>query len=177
MAFIRYTTVEDKRYYQVVRSYREGGKPRQKVLCHLGVHDSLERAIEHEKRKEAAQRSAAAALRKKAKQIYDAGAAGSRPFSEAYINARQEEWRGEETNNDSYYDARYLRQKRWIQGYFTEWKPAMDFQDFLLILELIRRKENLGKSHRAKLNKLTEIQQRYGDLKYKGTGSNLDRPD
>jgi DNA-binding XRE family transcriptional regulator len=34
-----------KHYYQLVRNYREGGKHRQKVLCHLGVHDSIEAAI------------------------------------------------------------------------------------------------------------------------------------
>ena len=45
MAFIRYKTVKGKRYYQVVRNYREDGQHRQEVLAHLGVHDSIEAAM------------------------------------------------------------------------------------------------------------------------------------
>ena len=32
-------------YYQLVRSYREGGKVIQEVLVHLGVHESPEDAL------------------------------------------------------------------------------------------------------------------------------------
>jgi DNA-binding XRE family transcriptional regulator len=55
-----------KHYYQLVRNYREGGKHRQEVLCHLGVHDSIEAAIADKQRqvdhheKEAALREEAA---------------------------------------------------------------------------------------------------------------------
>ena len=45
MAFVRRKKMHGKHYYQLVRNYREGGKHRQKVLCHLGVHDSIEAAI------------------------------------------------------------------------------------------------------------------------------------
>src|SRR5215208_4278207 len=45
MAFVRYKTVKGRKYYQYVRNYREGGRHKQEVLCHLGPHDSLERAI------------------------------------------------------------------------------------------------------------------------------------
>jgi hypothetical protein len=51
MAFVRCKTVQGRKYYQVVRNYRENGKHHQEVLCHLGVHDSVEAAIEAEKRR------------------------------------------------------------------------------------------------------------------------------
>ncbi len=46
---MRHKVVKGKRYYQLVRNYREEGKHRQEVICHLGVHDSLDSAIEEEK--------------------------------------------------------------------------------------------------------------------------------
>jgi hypothetical protein len=49
MAFVRYKSVKGRKYYQYVRNYREGGRRKQEVLCHLGPHDSLEGAIDHAK--------------------------------------------------------------------------------------------------------------------------------
>jgi hypothetical protein len=46
VAFVRYKTVKGKKYYQIVRNYREDGKHKQEVLCHLGAHRSLEEAID-----------------------------------------------------------------------------------------------------------------------------------
>jgi hypothetical protein len=51
MAFVRYKTVKGKRYFQLVRNYRDNGKHRQEVLEHLGPHNSLEEAILAEKQK------------------------------------------------------------------------------------------------------------------------------
>ncbi len=48
MAFVRYKTVKGNKYYQYVRNYREGGRHKQEVLCHLGPHDSLDGAIDYE---------------------------------------------------------------------------------------------------------------------------------
>jgi transcriptional regulator with XRE-family HTH domain len=45
MAFVRRKKMGGKHYYQLVRNDRVAGKHRQKVLCHLGVHDSIEAAI------------------------------------------------------------------------------------------------------------------------------------
>jgi hypothetical protein len=45
MAFVRYKTVKGRKYYQYVRNYREGGRHKQEVLCHLGRYRSLEDAI------------------------------------------------------------------------------------------------------------------------------------
>ena len=50
MPFVRYKMVKGRRYYQLVRNYRENGKHRQQMLCHLGQHKSLDEAIDHEQR-------------------------------------------------------------------------------------------------------------------------------
>ena len=49
--FVRYKTLRGKKYYQLVRNYREWGKHRQEVLDHLGTCDSLEAAIAESQRK------------------------------------------------------------------------------------------------------------------------------
>ncbi len=52
MAFIRRKKVHGYTYHQAVRNYRDrDGKHRQEVLCHLGVHSSLEAAIDAERKK------------------------------------------------------------------------------------------------------------------------------
>lgn len=46
LAFVRYKKVNGKKYYQLVRNYRENGKHKQEVLYHLGPqYDSLEAVI------------------------------------------------------------------------------------------------------------------------------------
>jgi hypothetical protein len=52
MAFIRRKRVHQYEYYQAVRNYRDTeGQHRQEVLCHLGVHGSLDAAIAAEQEK------------------------------------------------------------------------------------------------------------------------------
>ncbi len=57
MVFVRRKKMGGKHYYQLVRNYREEGKHRQKVLCHLGIYDSIEAAIEGAKQKVALHRN------------------------------------------------------------------------------------------------------------------------
>src|SRR5215210_5412001 len=45
MSFVRRKKIHGNHYYQLVRNYREGGRHRQQVLCHLGIYDSVEGAI------------------------------------------------------------------------------------------------------------------------------------
>src|SRR5215203_3393767 len=45
MVFVRRKKMHGKHYYQLVRNDRVAGKHRQQVLCHLGVHDSIQAAI------------------------------------------------------------------------------------------------------------------------------------
>lgn len=62
MAFVRSKFVEGHTYYQLVHNYREAGKHRQKVLCHLGKHSSFALAIEDKSRDEEELRSKSAKL-------------------------------------------------------------------------------------------------------------------
>jgi hypothetical protein len=50
VAFIRRKKVHGYQYYQVVKNYRDGSNHRQKVLCHLGKHDSIKAAIAAEQK-------------------------------------------------------------------------------------------------------------------------------
>ena len=45
MAFVRTKQVGGKEYYQLVESRRVDGKPRQKVLMHLGTHATVDEAL------------------------------------------------------------------------------------------------------------------------------------
>jgi hypothetical protein len=45
LAFVRVKRVDGREYYQLVESRRVDGKPRQKVLMHLGQHASVEEAL------------------------------------------------------------------------------------------------------------------------------------
>jgi hypothetical protein len=72
VAFIRPKQVHGHTYYQAVRNYRDrDGKHRQQVLCHLGVHSSLEAAIDAERTKVKAHRRSAVLVRMRAKVLRD----------------------------------------------------------------------------------------------------------
>ena len=45
--FIRKSRGRDTTSYQLVRSYRDNGKPKQEVLVHLGEHTTVEDAMEN----------------------------------------------------------------------------------------------------------------------------------
>ena len=45
MAFVRIKRVDGGEYYQLVESRRVDGKPRQKVLVHLGHHKTVDEAL------------------------------------------------------------------------------------------------------------------------------------
>ena len=45
MAFVRRKRVDGGEYYQLVESRRVDGKPRQKVLVHLGHHQKVDDAL------------------------------------------------------------------------------------------------------------------------------------
>jgi hypothetical protein len=45
MAYVRTKRVGDREYYQLVESRRVEGKPRQKVLLHLGSHPTVNEAL------------------------------------------------------------------------------------------------------------------------------------
>jgi hypothetical protein len=45
MAFVRRKRVDSGEYYQLVESRRVNGRPRQKVLIHLGHHPTVDDAL------------------------------------------------------------------------------------------------------------------------------------
>jgi hypothetical protein len=45
VAFVRKKQVGGREYYQLVESHRVEGKPRQKVLMHLGHHRAVDEAL------------------------------------------------------------------------------------------------------------------------------------
>jgi hypothetical protein len=45
LAFVRIKKVDGREYYQLVESRRVDGKPRQKVLMHLGHHPTVDEAL------------------------------------------------------------------------------------------------------------------------------------
>jgi hypothetical protein len=68
VAFIRHKEVHGHKYYQAVRNYRDiDGKHHQQVLCHLGVHSSLEATIDSERTKVKVHRGCAVLRRMRAK--------------------------------------------------------------------------------------------------------------
>ena len=163
MVYIRQKAVSGKRYYQVVQSYRdEEGRPRQEVLCHLGVHSSIEEAIEHEKRSITARLREANKLRNMDHLMKEAHKnSGGQALSKAYIAGRQREWQQEKSQDGSLYEAHYERWKRYMKRYSPEWSPRVDWHYQQLICMLIPWEEARAKKHQAKLKKLLEIKQKY----------------
>jgi hypothetical protein len=47
MVFVRKKKVKGREYYQLVESRRVDGKPRQKVLLHLGKHATVDAALKN----------------------------------------------------------------------------------------------------------------------------------
>jgi hypothetical protein len=45
LAFVRIKRIDGREYYQLVESRRVDGKPRQKVLMHLGDHATVDDAL------------------------------------------------------------------------------------------------------------------------------------
>jgi len=48
--FVRTKLVKGIEYHYLVESYREDGKPRQRVLAYLGEHSTVKAALEHWRR-------------------------------------------------------------------------------------------------------------------------------
>jgi alkanesulfonate monooxygenase SsuD/methylene tetrahydromethanopterin reductase-like flavin-dependent oxidoreductase (luciferase family) len=72
VAFIRRKKVHGHHYYQAVRNYRDkNGKHRQEVLCHLGLHSSLDATIDAERKKAKVFQELALSHRTRAKHLRD----------------------------------------------------------------------------------------------------------
>jgi hypothetical protein len=72
VAFIRRKKMRGYEYYQAVHNYRDrDGRHRQKVLCHLGTHNSLEAAIAAKRKQIKIELKEASFHRKRATAIRD----------------------------------------------------------------------------------------------------------
>ena len=180
MAFVRHKTVKGKKYYQYVRNYREGGKHKQQVLCHLGTHDSLAGAIDYEKQSMLESLEAASSWEEEANstkaylfEFYGDDLLGKIPtFQEAY--SRWELF--QEGQRNSLFEVRdgFLFQPSWLTD--EEWKErsrqweereryeeglfdsVRDYHYAKLQTERYRR---YADDHRDKLNRFTRVQQEY----------------
>lgn len=166
MAFIRSKTVGGKKYYQLVRNYRDAGRHRQEVLCHLGRNDSIEAAIAEVSREEARLREEEYKHRRTAEEMkIDIPIMFGMKFGTVLP-----------TSFEAYQRRRAVleRYNYWIeQPYSTEQMNGLtsceaEF-DFLQEAELYHRElwlakrcEKQAKALRARLEKLRRCQKEYG---------------
>jgi hypothetical protein len=127
MAFIRYKMVKGRKYYYLVRNYREKGKHRQQVLCYLGQHKSLDEAIDYEKdmvsgllRSEAAHAQEAASTKAYLFEFYGDRVTDKRPS----LNDAYSEW-------DTFCKERYASFYEYRRGflYIESFYPKRPFID------------------------------------------------
>jgi hypothetical protein len=173
MAFVRRKKMHGKHYYQLVRNYRQGGMHRQEVLCHLGVHDSIEGAIEGAKQKVASYQELASSRQEEAARLKEqwqeahgdeaefcdeeeardelAWMRWSNPYrSSAYPYARRSQYgHGEEQWNRD-------REEWEVEKSVLE--LCIGYYDAMREADLNRIRE---RQSRAKLNKLLECQRKY----------------
>ena len=164
MAFVRHKMVKGKKYYQLVRNYREEGKHRQEVICHLGVHNSLDTAIEKERRvvgfkvahyKMAVSRWDEEAARAR-RLLWNRTGKGVLPEQEARV--RWQEWHRKEAEQldeeDDY--------ERLLLFWSLEYHEAK---------KQVARYEALANACPARLKKLLDIRQKYDLQKHPHNGS------
>jgi hypothetical protein len=188
--FVRRKKVNGNTYYQLVRNYREDGKHRQQVLCHLGRYKSIEAAIAGE-RELAEEQEREASLALEVAQLikddclrdYAEELDGTFPASrqQAYFRwiafwkeYRQEYWR-------PYY--RWVHSQRWLpdaRSWLPEeineweelqrpWKVREEVETTLLDLTYeyydftfkASRHKTWAAAHRTQLNKFLECKRKY----------------
>jgi hypothetical protein len=164
LAFVRRKKMHGKHYYQLVHNYRVGGRHRQKVLCHLGVHESIEGAIEGAKQQVTFHEELATSKGKDAERI----------------RAKIKVVYGEEvTIYDKDYAEEELKRLRWTNPYASfwyrvqvgeeewnlgreRWEAEKKLVDWCLDYHRARQESEVNKLRadrlRAKLNKLLALQ-------------------
>ena len=173
MAFVRRKKMGGNYYYQLVRNYRQGGRHRQKVLCHLGKHDTIEGALEAAKRKAAFHEEAAASNQNEADntkaKLHDLYGDDVEIYSEEeaefhlsylrYQDPRSLAIHLDSEFNHSGYDAQGIRLI--IENWEVEKQLVdlcLDFHDKVRSAATHRLR---AKQQKAKLYELSECQQKY----------------
>jgi hypothetical protein len=166
MSFVRRKKMHGKHYYQLVRNYREGGRHRQQVLCHLGIYDSVEGAIEGARQRAAHYRDAAAAKYKEADLMQRELQAHGHAVEETYnIYSRAEAHEAvQELRWSEPYRYYYRNQEEWEREK-EEWDADMRVarlrlahQEALFNAEYDERR---GSKQQERLKKLQDCQQKY----------------
>jgi hypothetical protein len=168
VAFIRPKQVHGYTYYQAVRNYRDrDGKHRQQVLCHLGVHSSLEAAIDAKRTKVKAHRRYAVLRRMNAKVLRDEildlhgwefvdGELPSREEASQGVGLWGEQW-------EAYFDPKNHYARKHIDIEEVEILGEMYRACFYyyLIMGQARLEDRRADAHQEKLDKLNQVQREY----------------
>jgi hypothetical protein len=163
LAFVRRKKMGGRHYYQLVRNYREEGKHRQKVLCHLGVYDSVEAAIAGAKQRIAFHQDVAAAKRE------EADHARAELHAYGYEGLELDDRR--EARQDLYrrrwfrpYRSDYSHQEEW-ERWKEEWDADVRVAELRVAyheaLTSAAVNEERANDGRDKLTKLMECQRKY----------------
>jgi hypothetical protein len=180
MAFVRYKTVKGRKYYQYVRNYREAGRHKQEVLCHLGPHESLDEAIDYHRHMVQTHLETAASWEKEAKstkaylfEFYGDELADKIPSShEAYL--RWELFQEDrdvnlfEIRDGFFYQPSTLTDEEW-RAEWHRWEERRRYEEGLLDAvrdyhranSLARSNRRYARSFQGKLDRFTRVQQEY----------------
>ena len=167
MAWIRRKPVKEYEYFQVVHNFYEDGKVRQKVLCHLGRHSSIEAAIKHEKRQEAFERKNAAHWKTEAEEWSEYLHTPPVTPTLSKEKARQKYQNLERKRQKLARDHRYgLLSRKEADAIWEKLKPEYDssgalWHHYYDFIDKARAHEKQADRAQAKLNKLLAIQQEY----------------
>jgi hypothetical protein len=149
--FVRRKNVSGNTYYQLVRNYREDGKHRQQVLCHLGQHESLETAI-------ATERTLAEDHELKATFWSDEA-----QFIKTLCFEKHAELLSGDLPSRRQVYARW--RAVWNTPQWTSLEDEVDFRDqvyeYHRCREEAHREEKRAATHRTQLNKFLECQRKY----------------
>jgi hypothetical protein len=170
MAFIRQKTVDGRRYYQVVRNYREEGQHKQEILCHLGPHSSLDEVIDevskeakHDEEKAAEYREQSQEAKKQLLDTYGALLGDEIP-SKHEVHPRwrdlcyERQW--EYRRHDSY-SLDGQAKERWQAEWITECLMYEAIFTYHTLLEIAADYNKRASVNRMRLNKLEAISEMY----------------
>jgi hypothetical protein len=168
VAFIRPKQVHGHTYYQAVRNYRDrDGKHRQQVLCHLGVHSSLEAAIDAERTKVKAYRRSAVLRQMSAKVFRDEildlhgwefvdGELPSREEAVQEAGLWWEQW-------EAYFDPKnhYGRRHIDIEEVDIQFEKYSSCFDYHIAMGRASSADRRADAHQEKLDKLNRVRREY----------------
>ena len=161
--FVRPKKVKGNTYYQLVRSFREDGKVKQQMLCHLGRYKSLEAAIATERELAEQHERAAATHSREAQYVKEC-------CLEEYAEEIEEMGGDFPSRRQAHLRWRtlpgaqaYLRQRTisggpaWQDTY--EWASLIDEHHYHR--NIVRQEKKRAATHRKNLNKFLECKRKY----------------